>query len=801
MSRSKMMGRSAPRRQRAELAFRWALIALVACSVSSRASAEPGPEATRAATSASESGTASNEMWLAVSLNGQMWDGTALVLGEGQGRLWVRDADLASWHLPVPKTKAHMRDGESYYPLDALTGLSWRIDEPTQALMIDAPANLFDRVRVAGVTDDYKPVPPSPLGGFLNYDAVAQSLAGTTAASALLEASVFGRAGAAVTRFIERYQQDKPTQSVRLDTTWTLDRPQSAASLRVGDSITGASRWWGGAVRFGGIQWASNFATRPSLITLPLPSVAGESAVPSTLELYVNDALRMRQEVPEGPFTVNDVPVVTGDGQIRLVVRDMLGREQVITQSYYASPRLLRPGLHEYSIEAGAARENFGLMSNDYGRPLIVGTDRFGVTERFTAEVHGELLTDQQTAGIAGGLLVPHFGVFSAALAGSHSERGTGTLVALGFERTARRFGFGANAQVASAVFAQLGLLSGESVPRLMSQVFANLAIGARTGTLSFLGARQDYRDRASVEIANVRYGVDLRGIGYLSLSALRTLRGKRDTLLGLNFTRSLGATRTTSFNVSSQGAGTSAQAQIQQSLPAGTGFGYRARATAGGIGGFYGDVAYQNDVGAYEIEAAHLQDSTVARASVSGGIAFLDRRAFASREIDGSFAVAQVGGEPNVRIYRDNQLVAQTDEDGYAILPGLRAYQENVIRIEQADLPLDIEVDGMQVEAVPHYRSGVLVKFPVERSYGAVLKVLQEDGTPLPSGAVVLTAGRDEPAPAGTQGEVYVTRLGSQNHLRATWKGHACEFDVPFAPSDDPLPHLGPFVCKAARP
>jgi outer membrane usher protein len=741
-------------------------------------------------------------MWLAVSVNGQVWDGTALILGEPRGRMWVRAADLASWRLPLPKGGLRTRDGETFYPLDALTGLSSRVDEPTQTLMIDAPANLFDHVRLAGVTNDYVPAPPPPLGGFLNYDAIAQSVAGATLANGLLEASVFGRAGAAVTRFIERYQPDQPMQSVRLDTTWTLDRPQSAASLRVGDSITGASRWWGGAVRFGGIQWASNFATRPGLITLPLPTVGGESALPSTLELYVNDALRLRESVPEGPFTLNDVPVVTGDGQIRLVVRDMLGREQVITQSYYASPRLLRPGLHEYSIEAGAARENFGLSSNDYGRPLVVGTDRFGVTDGFTAEVHGELLADQQTAGVASALLLPHVGVMSAALAGSHSEQGAGYLMSLGFERTARRFGFGANAQIASAAFAQLGLVRGESVPRLMSQLFANVALGRRAGSLSFLGTRQDFRDRPSVEIASVRYGVELRGFGYVSCSALRTLQGQRDTLLGLNFTRSLGATRNTSASVNSQASGATGQVQVQQSLPAGTGMGYRVRANAGEMNGVYGDFAYQNDVGTYELEAEQLQGSLVGRASITGGLAMLGGHAFASREIDNSFAVAQVGGEPNVRIYRDNQLVGHTDADGYAILPGLRPYQDNVIRIEQADLPLDIEVDAMQVEAIPHYRSGVLLKFPVERSYGAVLKVVQENGAPLPSGASVRALNGDgEPAPVGMNGEVYVTRLGDRNHLRATWKDHACEFDARFAPSDDPLPHLGPFTCKVSAP
>src|SRR5262245_38863371 len=99
MSRSNTMGPQAPRRQRAELAIRWAVIALAA-GISSPARAEPAPEATRSATSEPASGTASNEMWLAVSVNGQMWDGTALVLGEPEGRrVWVRAADLATWHL------------------------------------------------------------------------------------------------------------------------------------------------------------------------------------------------------------------------------------------------------------------------------------------------------------------------------------------------------------------------------------------------------------------------------------------------------------------------------------------------------------------------------------------------------------------------------------------------------------------------------------------------------------------------------------------------------------------------------
>src|SRR5262249_47688121 len=157
----------------------------------------------------------------------------------------------------------------------------------------------------------YEAASATPPGGFFNYDLVGTHDPNGNTASALLEAGAFGGFGTAVTRFIGRktptqtYSEDTPPMhAVRLESTWTIDRPDSLTSLRVGDSITSASRWWGGAVRFGGLQWGTNFATQPGLVTMPLPSIGGESALPSTLELYVNNALRVRQDVPEGPFTV-----------------------------------------------------------------------------------------------------------------------------------------------------------------------------------------------------------------------------------------------------------------------------------------------------------------------------------------------------------------------------------------------------------------------------------------------------------------------------------------------------------------
>jgi outer membrane usher protein len=739
------------------------------------------------------------EVWLAVDLNGQQSGEVVLFLRRPDGRVLAPAAQLKVWRLRAPAQAAMSSRGEQYVSLDALDGLSYNVDEEKQVLTINAPARLFEHVTLSGSTRSYEPAPPSPLGGFLNYQLVASNGNGNTALSALLEASVFGPAGAGVVSYLERHANDQ-TQSIRLDSTWTTDHPETTNSLRFGDSITGSSAWWGGAVRFGGIQWASNYATRPGLITMPLPSVAGEAVLPSTLDLYVNNALRMQNPVPGGPFLINDVPVVTGDGDIRLVVRDLLGRQQVISEPYYASPSLLRAGLQEYSFDAGLTRDNYGLDSNDYGRPLIVATDKVGLTNELTAEVHSEVLREQQTLGVAGALLLSTFGVLSASVAGSHSERGGGHLLNLGFDRSARWLSFGGNVEYASRDFTRLGLLPGEPLPRLTTQLSATAGLGPY-GSLSVSRTREDYYNAQSLEIASVRDSVNVGKIGYLTLSLTRTLDNTRDTTVALGFTHALNARTIVSATTTSDSTGTGTELDVQQSLPAGRGLGYRVIADAGENRGIDATLDLQGDAGTYEIAAQEQAGTTLSQVSASGGLTLLAGHVFPSRRIDDSFAVVEVGDQGGVRVYDENQLVGRTDSRGYLLVPGLRSYENNSIRVEQADLPLDVTVDAMQVQAVPNFRSGVVLDFPVQRPRGALVTVRLENGEPLPTGALVQLDGQQDAFPSGLHGEVYVTGLTDNNHLRASWTGKSCEFTMAYTQSSDPLPRLGPYLCKGVTP
>jgi outer membrane usher protein len=232
---------------------------------------------------------------------------------------------------------------------------------------------------------------------------------------------------------------------------------------------------------------------------------------------------------------------------------------------------------------------------------------------------------------------------------------------------------------------------------------------------------------------------------------------------------------------------------------------GYRLVAGAGDSDVRQADLNLQNQVGSYTLGASQASGQTAFRGSANGGIAFLGGSAFLSRRITDSFAVVKVPGYSGVGIYADNQLVARTDTNGSALLPRLRPYQKNTVRIEQADLPMDAQIDAVQLDAVPYLRSGLLLKFPIKRSRGALLTVVLENGEPLPAGALAQIIGDsvDENGvfPAGMGGELYLTGLAASNQLRVTWLEQSCEFMLPFPESTEPLPYLGTYTCTRVAP
>lgn len=737
-------------------------------------------------------------LWLAVSINRQAPVVTLLLRADG--RLFARRGDFERWRLTLPQADPLWHDGEAYYALDALPGIASELDAGAQTLAIQAPAALF-----APTSRFARPALPapalSPPGAFFNYDFVAQRLQGKTRLDGLVELGAFNGAGVGTATALVRNLEGR-AHLIRLETTWTRDVPGALASLRAGDAVsrTGA---WSLPVRFGGVQWATNFAVRPGFVTFPLPALSGESALPSTVDLFINDALRGRETLPPGPFTLPNLPVITGEGELRVVVRDLLGREQVLSERYYASPRLLQPGLADFAYQAGFLRDNFGLESNDYGHAFAAATYRTGLSERFTGEVSTELLREQQTAGASGTFLWNRLGVFTLSAAGSHSDRGNGALSSVEFEHQSRSFSMNLRTQVASADFVQLGLPPGQRAPARISEARAGFPI-AGAGTLGLGYVEQEHRDRPDVRLASLGYQTKA-GAGSLLFSAFRieTLNSERraEHALAVTFTLPLDGRTSASAGAVRQAGHGYGTVQVQRNLPAGEGMGYRLLAQSGHDEQLQAGVSAQNSIGTYTAEAASSQGDMAYRLSAAGGLAWLDDRAFLTRRLSDSFALVRVGEYAGVQVYADNQPVARTDAQGHALVPRLRAYDRNLLRIEQADLPLEAEIGAMEHEAVPYYRSGLVVSFPVHPAHGALLRLVLEDGKSPPPGAQVQLDGRTERFPLGLDGAVYLTGLAAIQRGRAEWNGRRCVFELQVPETRDPLPHLGTVPCREARP
>jgi outer membrane usher protein len=416
------------------------------------------------------------------------------------------------------------------------------------------------------------------------------------------------------------------------------------------------------------------------------------------------------------------------------------------------------------------------------------------------------LLGNQQAVGLGGVLLSPFAGVLSGSLAMSHSKKGVGGLLGFGFQRQSGNFRVGANTQLASQNFVKLGLQPEKLAPRHISQMTVVMAT-ENYGSFAANYTQQAFRDREENKIVSGSYAREVGGLGNLSASVTRYLSGEAKTVFSLNFSMllSLGNRTTTNINMSAKPGRNNANLQLNRRLPAGSGVGYRLVSGLGDSGRREAEVSLQNEVGNYSMAASHSQGQKAFRGSASGGVAFLGGSSFFSRRITDSFAVVQVPDYLGVGIYADNQLVARTDANGNALLTGLRSYQKNSVRIEQSDIPFDAQIDTVELDAVPYFRSGLVLKFPVKRSRGALLTVVLENGEPLPAGAQVQIIGdnilENELFPTGMKGEVYLTGLEADNRVRVTLKEQSCEFALSFPETTDPLPHLGTYTCTGVEP
>lgn len=716
----------------------------------------------------------------------------------------------------------------AWVALDAIPGVSYQVDEARQQLRVTVAAESMAVTVLDAAPHASLSRPQAPWGQVLNYTLYAQdSRAEQDSGSSTHQATqavfgeyrLFGPYGSVSSTAVLRQVNDE-TRGTRLDTVWTWSDTDRLTTWQLGDMVTSGLPWTR-PLRIGGLQWRRNFALQPNLVVFPVPVIGGTAAVPSTVEVYLDNLRQYSGEVPAGPYSIQNLPTMTGQGELQVVVRDVLGREQITTLPFYSAPQLLRAGLTDFSLEAGYVRQRYGLASDDYAAPpAALATWRHGLTQALTLESHLE--TGASLTAFGGGVVqqLGSAGVLSAALANSHSGSGQGWLAAMAYQFTRRGYAFYAAYQAASPSYRDLAAESGAPVAREQIQLNASaglddastIGIGYLklqrnadllpasglpcTVTTGCLGQMLPQRS----EVASLYYNRRLRVFdreATVYASAFRELN-ERGSGFSLGITLPLApATHLSSELQTYHGQPT---VNLQAAKPApleGEGAGWRmqygsADQSLRGLG-----VAYRNRWAYGELGVNYFGQSRQSYAQLQGAVVGL-QGVYLANAIYDSFAVVDTG-EPGVTVLHENRPLGKSDRHGHLLVTQLNAHQINRLSIDPLDLPADVVATTVKEVATPADRAGMVVTFPVQRPQAALLQILLRDGQPLPLGARLWLNGVATSQSVGYDGLIYLTSLQATNAVVVDYEGRQCRFEFPYTAIQGQAQRLGPFTCQAS--
>ena len=739
----------------------------------------------------------------------------AWVFAERSGTLYAPQEAFDEWRVKRnPNALAINVFGSPYFAISSVPGFQAKIDAENQSIALVFSSDAFAATRLSQERRAKLILDPTMPSAFLNYD-LSYSRSYLKSAPSLESLGMLGELGFSndfgvfTSSFAGRNLTNDQTLGgtsnwARLETSFIRNFPDSNQTLRVGDGMTRLGML-GRQTYFGGVQFGSNYVLNPGFVTQPQPALNGLSSAPSTVELYVNDVLRQVSSVPTGPFALENLPVLTGNGEARLVVRDLLGRETVISQSFFTSPKLLAPGLNDWNLSAGRVRRNLGTPESDYGAGFGTGLWRHGISNRLTLEGQAET-----TAGLRRGSLgmvttLPWQTLGQAALGASSSQtEGMGRQWLLGLEKAGMTSSGSFQAQGASEHFRQLGLET--SAPRLqlagnmnyMSRTLGSFGVGF-ANINSYANATQAAQ---RITTATGNYSTKLTERVTLNVVLSKVLTGPRGTALGATLVIPLGNKIITTASVQKHdGANdlllTASRSQDQDQPVSWRVLAGRQSEVSRAEGGLY----YLGRYGQVNGDLSTSNNQTAVRLGAMGALVFAERSLFASQRLDNSFALVELAGYPDVGVGLGNTMLTRTDSKGLALLPRLVPYQQNAIRLDASEVPLSAELDSIEKMGVPRQRSGVKIVFPARVGRAALLRILLDDGEPAPAGATVNISGETEVFYVARRGEAFVTGLKPNNRVELHWQDQQCSLpvDLPVKSEEDVI-RLGPLACKGVK-
>lgn len=728
--------------------------------------------------------------------------------------------------------------------LNHLQGVTYRYDTALQSLFITADdkaqeAQLYQADLFEGEKE--KTIVARDFGAVFNYSLYSSIMRDShiqglqfSGVSGTIDSRFFGPLGTVATSYmIGNATTLRRAETIRLDSTWSYSNPDTLTIYRAGDVITGGHNWTR-PVRLGGGQIARNYGLRPDLNTTALPSIAGSAAVPSMVDIFVNNRKAYSQEVGAGPFQIANLPMLGANGTARIVVTDPSGRRTETSQSFFAHSRLLSQGMFDYSLQAGYPRLEYGVASQNYSHKLSgVASSRYGLTQSLTLEGHAE--ASDKFMNIGAGIVTSIFNKHLFTVAGQISQFNglKGSNIYASYESqwndylffsAATQRSFGDYYDLAAVTARPLTYLYSQplnpyitpmtNAPNVSYHAFNQSLLPARAFDRVTIGAPLPILDNTILSTSYIHLltaenhrshliNISLnksfkKGVSaFISLFADRGDNRNYGVYAGLTVPFGLDTSPSYgSLGVSSDKNGHFVTAEYVKPLGHEIdSWGYRIRDVEGAISYRSAAISNRNSYFKSEVTASQYKSGFNATAYLEGGLAIAGGSAFLTNRLEDSFAIVKAG-VPNVEVFNENRTIGRTNGAGKILIPALRSHENNRVSLNPLDLPLNATIETTKTLAVPADRGVSVIDFGVKRDpQSAHVMFILKGGKAIPAG----TRGQigDKDFIVGYDGRAFLTGLTAFNKVTFIIQGLHYQASFAYQANHTTLDVIGPILCE----
>lgn len=558
------------------------------------------------------------------------------------------------------------------------------------------------------------------------------------------------------------------------------------------------------SVPFRGVRLSSNEEMLPVSLRGFAPVVTGIAQSNARITISQNGNVVYQSYVAAGPFRIDDLYQSGYGGDLTVTVTEADGSVRTWTQTFSSLPVMQRPGGLKYELTAG--RYNGGITIASREAEFVLGTLMYGLPHDITLYGGGLAAEDYFSAVAGTGVSLGALGAVSADVTlssatlddrqkqsgQSYRMRYAKSLLSTGTSVDLTAYRYSTRNYLSFSDFNNTGYrLSEDQVPWALArqrsefQVRVSQQMGS-WGSLYLSGSRQNYWDQEDTNTTlSTGYSASLGGVSYgLAYSIDRLNSGgewpqNRQLTMNVQVPFSLfSPVQVVSRSYANYQMTHNSHGGVQQLAGiSGSALDDRLSYSAMESWGNGNDNAATNSLnmslqgskGMVSGGYSHSRSLDAVNMSGNGGMVVHAGGITLSQQLGSSIALVNAPDAQDTEVMNG---YVRTDSRGYAVVPYLSPYQNNAVTLNPVSLPDNVDLTQNSMNVSPTKGAVVKTTFATRVGYQALLTLNLADQT-IPFGTVVTLEdadGEDRSGIMGEAGQVYISGLPNQGHLRAVW-------------------------------